>query len=174
MKKNTIILAIFLVIVCVFLLSCKREHHAFPYELRSYFPYEENQELTFVNDSNQTVEARVLKVETTEEYNMPYGCKCPDWDTQRSFTFESDNLSFYGLMSTEYYSRLDISCKCEIHGEASNFYTKFFEGDPFSGNFSSIIGDTIVMENNGDKLIIIKGKGITEFKAGDIVWRLKK
>ena len=47
MKKNTIILAIFLVIVCVFLLSCKREHHAFPYELRAYFPYVENQELTF-------------------------------------------------------------------------------------------------------------------------------
>ena len=134
----------------------------------------ENQELIFVNDSNQTVEARVLKVETTEEYNMPYGCKCPDWDTQRSFIFKSDNLSFYGLMSTEYYSRLDISCKCEIHGEASNFYTKFFEGDPFSGHFSEILGDTVTLTKGNDEIVVIKGKGIAEFKIGDVVWQLKK
>ncbi|MCR5190840.1 MAG: hypothetical protein K6C07_05500 [Bacteroidales bacterium] len=51
---------------------------------------------------------------------------------------------------------------------------KEFNGDPFSGNFSKTVGDTVILEKGNDRMVVIKGKGIVEIKAGDDVWRLKE
>lgn len=62
-------------------------------------------------------------------------------------------LSFSGIVT---------SCKKEYYG------------DPFSGNFSKTVGDTVVLEKGNDRMVVIRGKGISEVKAGDDVWRLKE
>ncbi len=51
---------------------------------------------------------------------------------------------------------------------------KEFYGDPFSGNFSKTVGDTVILEKGNDRMVVIKGKGIAEIKAGDDVWHLKE
>ncbi len=176
MKKNTIVLAIFVVFVCVFFISCKREHHAFPYELRAYFPYVENQELTFVNDNNQTMVARISRVEATETHYLPYTCKCGDgYDSQMFFNINNITDSFYfeGTMATHRDAFL-MRCRCKLETDTWFDITEDRKGDPFSGHFSEILGDTVTLTKGNNEIVVIKGKGIAEFKIGDVVWQLKK
>ncbi len=174
MKK--VVIALFVLSFSGIVTSCKREHHAFPYELRAYFPYVINQELTFVNDSNQFLSGRISYMRTSETQYLPYTCKCGDgFDSQMSFTIDSDSLYINGVMDTRSSAFL-MTCRCRF-GTGTTLdidMQKEFYGDPFSGNFSKTVGDTVVLEKGNDRMVVIRGKGISEVKAGDDVWRLKE
>jgi hypothetical protein len=171
MKK--VVIALFVLSFSGIVTSCKREHHAFPYELRAYFPYVINQELTFVNDSNQFLSGRISYMHTSETQYLPYTCKCGDgFDSRMSVMIEADSLKFTGEMFTTKSSFL-ISCICELGGKMIGL-DKEYNGDSFSGNFSKTVGDTVILEKGNNRMVVIKGKGIAEIKAGDDVWRLKE
>ncbi|MBR4511579.1 MAG: hypothetical protein IKO59_02140 [Bacteroidales bacterium] len=176
MKKNIFVWLTFIFILCDLSISCKREFHAFPYELRDYFPYVGNQKLTFVNDCNQHLSGSISTMHTSETYYLPYTCKCGDgYDSQKSFTIDSDSLYINGVMDTRSSAFLmTFRCRFGTGTTLDIDMQKEFYGDPFSGNFSKTVGDTVILEKGNDRMVVIKGKGIAEIKAGDDVWHLKE
>ncbi len=174
MKK--VVIALFVLSISGIVTSCKKEYLAFPHDLRAYFPYVENQEITFVNDSNHLMSGKVLEIVVEETEYLPYTCKCGDVHNRNMyFTIHSENFSIYGTMATRI-STLKMVCSCKFRTGTTHDIDmeKEFNGDPFSGNFSKTVGDTVVLEKGNDRMVVIKGKGISEVKAGDDVWRLKE
>lgn len=171
MKK--VVIALFVLSFSWIVSSCKREHHAFPYELRAYFPYVINQALAFVNDSDQSHCGRISYMRTSETQYLPYTCKCGDgYDSEMFVKIETDGLEFEGEMATSK-SSFSILCFYELGGKIIALKNDY-NGNPFSGNFSKTLGDTVVLEKGDDRVVVIKGKGIAEIKAGDAVWHLKE
>lgn len=172
--KKIIVWTIF--VLSVSFISCKKEYLAFPHDLRAYFPYVENQEITFVNDSNHLMSGKVLDIVVPETEYLSYTCKCGDvHNRDMYFTIHSENFSIYGTMYTRI-STLKMVCSCKFRTGTTHDIDmeKEFNGDPFSGNFSKTVGDTVILEKGNDRMVVIKGKGIAEIKAGDDVWHLKE
>ena len=171
MKK--VVIALFVLSFSGIVTSCKREHHAFPYELRAYFPYVINQELAFVNDSDQSLSGRISYMRTSETQYLPYTCKCGSgYDSQMDVIIAADNMELSAIMSTTNSSFI-ISLAYQSVGKTI-VLEKEYNGDPFSGHFSETLGDTVTLSKGNDRMVVIKGKGIAEIKAGDDVWRLKE
>ena len=176
MKKYTFLL-ITLVCSLFFLSSCKKKFQAFPYELRAYFPYVVNQEVSFVNDSGRILSGKVSQMNVSETEYSPRTCKCDINSTWMSVCISSDSYSLLlsGFMNTNDDKSFDIGCSyILLDAVTTHSVGKHYDGDAFSGTFSTILGDSLILEEGDEKVVIIKGKGFSELKFGNNVWRLKE
>lgn len=63
-------------ILALFLSSCSYTNPAFPEVLKPYLPYEEEQNLTFKNENNETEQYTIGYVYADKEEKHAWNCKC--------------------------------------------------------------------------------------------------
>ena len=144
--------------------GCKKYCPGFPDNLLNYFPYQIGDTLWFLNQHHDTVSYRIDKYWASEQH---YERKCGKCDCSPALHFDTDRR--HGTMIGDLTSRklyLQISCNFSyVPGEFTSGEYEII-ADNNIPDLSAIFGDTVKFENNNQqisKLVIIKGKGITEF-----------
>jgi hypothetical protein len=170
-------------LLAILLCRCKIDCPAFPPELaRYYFPYVEGSVLSFHNEQNDTLVLSIQNTNITKEFSFTRNCKC---ECGALFSFQTNNANQYNIEigggisiggNRDYSKDIYTGMRCYIHKSnisSDGFYIENNTIDPFTTEDYAIFGDTLIMENNQQKLTIIKGKGITEWTTQDgEVWRL--
>ncbi len=165
MKKILFLSAMVLVI----LTSCRPHSDAFPSALVSYFPYSENQQLVFANNNGDTTIMTVTDVYVSEEQWCRFGEKCL---APVEMWVQASNDSMQMKASMDAYSQ-SLGMGVNV-GDVN--YNKEIQGDPFSSEMLSEIGDTIRFTREGHKAIVVRYEGLVEFDdvQHDCTWKMIK
>jgi len=175
MKKINIVIAFFLLILCI---GCKKTYcPGFPIDL-NYFPYSKNQELKFVNSQQNIRNFIVYNNENSQPWSYDWNCKCA-CDAVSLFKLHPnpDTLGIYlssisgmiGLSGGEEVSKISISF---IFSSSESLSKILYEGKSISyKEVGKYFSDTISMENEDNKIItkvvIAKGKGLLSYTTAD-------
>ena len=165
MKKNLFLL----IIVLGALISSCSHIDAFPPALVSYFPYSENQQIIFANESGDTTTLTVSEFFVSEGGRCPFGQKCLP-PNELTVKMSNDSLMIFAIMEV-IHQNLSIGL---FIGELS--YHETFTGDAYSPQMLEQLGDTIRFTNDGHEAIVVRYKGLVKFDDAqhDYVWNLVK
>ena len=171
MKKITIVACS--VIISVILLHACTRFPAFPLELRAFFPYSENEKISFRNENDSIVTFTVNQILFSEQHTIIGRTKCCKDESHMEFNFRnihvvtSDELSsLSGLLSAQ---PTKLMFSFSINGQASLWE---FPGNPYEDDFTRAFGDTIRLSNDYGEAIFVKNKGLVKFDGFQSIWSL--
>ena len=90
MKKNTIV-ACSVIILVILLHACTR-FPAFPLELRAFFPYSENEKISFRNENDSIVTFNIKEIVFSEKYTTVGRVKCCENETNMHFSSQNIHI----------------------------------------------------------------------------------
>ena len=175
MKKITIVACS--VIISVILLHACTRFPAFPLELRAFFPYSENEKISFRNENDSIVTFNIKEIVFSEKYTTVGRVKCCENETNMHFSsqnihiVEDNELSYVSGYMYALPTELNVSLSISGWGTSMD-YTKDFSGYPYEENFTEIIGDTIRLSNDYGEAIFVKNKGLVQFVGFRSTWSL--
>lgn len=174
MKKVSIIIV---VLLSIFFIGCKERHcPKFPKEL-NYFPYAKKQELKFTNSIHDVSSFIISEKENTKAYYLGIydkgDCDCSSrFSTNRNQDYMniSGNFSIAGNKYED--GSVSIYFDFDNYINKDNFSIILINNRDFPiKELSKYINDTIVMENEKNKMIkkiiIVKGKGLISYTTVD-------
>lgn len=158
--------------------SCGKTYcPAFPEHLVDYFPYKRGDTLLFINQHNDSLLFNVSALGKAEESSFEgLLCKCACPLNELFFTaiqMPDSWTEIKGFISADKYTKPFISF--ELHDgyfdktTMTNSFLVLYEGngkDPFDPKNKNLFGEVVVIENLKNQIsrvVIVKGKGITEF-----------
>jgi len=175
-------------ICCLFLASCGKgiKCPGFPKHLVDYFPYHENEVISFVNQHSDTLSYRIGKPNASQKYALRKNDDCCDEPLFSILALRQRSpLEVLGFNTPQLWVSMSVANDCvpitSIGVSINNFYwdDDYINGgtsalslvdrkgkDPFDPKNSAIFGETVVLENSKQQIsrvVIVKGKGITEF-----------
>ena len=165
------------IISCAFILfflfyACTR-FPAFPLELRAFFPYSENEKISFRNENDSIVTFTVNQILFSEQHTIIGRTKCCKDESHMEFNFRnihvvtSDELSsLSGLLSAQ---PTKLVFSFSINGQGSLWE---FPGNPYEEDFTKALGDTIRLSNDYGEAIFVKNKGLVKFDGFQSIWSL--
>ena len=170
MKNTTrtmiILLAIF--VTSTVSISCNKKVPAFPQELTAYFPYTPGQELVFNDEEGNEMIFTINNVNISQEGRYKRCTKCA-WSPYMEFESVSNaaNYIYGGLYAN--INNLQVLVNIKSH----YFSDSIFCVSPLAEDAITIIGDSIEITNdNGEKIVIIRGKGIVKYSIDNVTWNL--
>jgi len=182
MKTKLIIFALLVTTIT----GCTRETcPGFPEHLVDYFPYQNGNTLKFVNQENDTLffSIRDFWWDKKQTYRSCDKCKCSG---QTSLQFlavsreyhNNDSISMISGSMVVSTQTQEVSIFCEIMSWGEDYIWNFNTGydqfskivadkDAFNPNDAVLFGDTVILTNENtiriNRVVIVKGEGITEF-----------
>ena len=180
MKKINIIIV---VLIAILGLGCYKKTHCpeFPANL-NYFPYNDGQELKFINSQHNMRTHTIAQIEKSKDHICKQTDKCQcecTCDTYSEFrtNFNQDSLYMYAIFWISGEGKENAS-KVNVRYLFSNFFcSDNFEKILFEGNIIprkdilKYLKDTIVIENENNqivkKIVIVKGKGLISYTTAD-------
>ena len=184
---KTKILITFSCIGFLFLASCKEDCPAFPDHLVDYFPYRIGDSLLFVNQNNDTILFRVSEISITKESSISKcgKCKCETPELFVRAYSQYFTMINMGIFTHYEYFRIYFGIENGYLDGIRNAGSKLEDifttvKDPFDPKNSSLFSGTVLLDTpmysdqQISKVIIIRGKGITEFydQKFDIHWKI--
>lgn len=170
MKKTTRIMIILLAIIVTstVFISCNKKVPAFPQELTAYFPYTPGQELVFNDEEGNEMSFTINNMYISQEGSYKGCAKCA-WSPHMEFESVSNAANYiYGCL----YANID-NLQVNIHIKSHYFSDSIFCVNPMADEAITIIGDSIeITNNNGEKIVIIRGKGIVKYSIDNVTWNL--
>ena len=163
----------------LFLASCKEDCPEFPEHIIDYFPYQTGDTLSFVNQFNDTISFWVSRAETTRPTQQSVSrCSKCECDLPQIWVYGSGHhQSYIGMEITvgkNPYLHFSLSDKYwdGVAKTASSLWK--WKYDESGKNLvdtknSTLFGETVNVDDPEfanqqiSKVIIVKGKGITEF-----------
>ena len=163
-------------ICCTLLVSCKDiECTGFPKHLLDYFPYQIDDTLSFVNQHNDTLSFLLNDKFITEDWSYEYwsDCTCDGpfshfgaiQITEPKYTTSLRIVISVGSKYTKPYITFEFDDDTTLKSSYLYFYDDTGK-DAFDPKNSLLFGETVIIENMEmqiSQVIIIWGKGITEF-----------
>ena len=170
--KKKIIVAYSAIALVILSYACTR-FPAFPVELRAFFPYSENEKISFRNENDSIVTFTVNQTLFSEQHTIIGRTKCCKDESHMEFNFRnihvvtSDELSsLSGLLSAQ---PTKLMFSFSINGQASLWE---FPGNPYEDDFTRAFGDTIRLSNDYGEAIFVKNKGLVQFAGFRSTWFL--
>lgn len=170
--KKKIIVAYSAIALVILSYACTR-FPAFPVELRAFFPYSENEKISFRNENDSIVTFTVNQILFSEQHTIIGRTKCCKDESHMEFNFRnihvvtSDELSsLSGLLSAQ---PTKLMFSFSINGQASLWE---FPGNPYEDDFTRAFGDTIRLSNDYGEAIFVKNKGLVQFAGFRSTWFL--
>ena len=172
--RTVIILSAIFVTSMVFI-SCNKKVPAFPQELIAYFPYTEGQELVFNDEEGDEMCFTINNVYISPEGSYKSCTKCA-WSPYMEFESVSNASDYiYGVVDALIES-LQVNIHIKSHYFSDSIFCfddSIFCIDPLADEAITIIGDSIeITNNNGGKMVIIRGKGIVKYSINNVTWSL--
>lgn len=175
MKRFIIITCCAIALVVVFY-SCTR-FPAFPVELRAFFPYSENEKISFRNENDSIVKFNIEEIIFSEKHTTVGFVKCCKDESHMEFHFrniqivENNEISdISGLLSARP-AGLKFTLSISGWGTSMNF-SKEYNGNPYEESFAKEVGDTIRLSNEYGEAIFVKNKGLVKFTRSQSFWSL--
>lgn len=174
--KKKIIVAYSAIALVILSYACTR-FPAFPVELRAFFPYSENEKISFRNENDSIVTFNIKEIVFSEKYTTVGRVKCCENETNMHFSsknihiVEDNELSYVSGYMYALPTELNVSLSISGWGTSMD-YTKDFSGYPYEENFTEIIGDTIRLSNDYGEAIFVKNKGLVQFAGFRSTWFL--
>jgi hypothetical protein len=165
---RTMIILLAMFVTSTIFISCNKKVPAFPQELTAYFPYTLGQELVFNDDEGNEMSFTINNVYISQEGSYKRCTKCA-WSPYMEFESEpnEDNHIYGGL-----FANID-NLQVNIHIKSHYFSDSIFCLNPLADNAITLIGDNIeITNNNGEKIVIIRGKGIVKYSIDNVTWNL--
>jgi hypothetical protein len=143
--------------------SCSEHCPAFPAYYMDYFPYRTGDILRFANEKQDTLSFTVTKQSSTGSSSIDWNCDCA-CEAYHGFLAElNDTLCFGGSINGDGYF-IDLFCTFNRNDE---FSLAKYDTNLFELQNEDVLGRIITLENSNptqiSKLVIVKGKGVTEF-----------
>jgi hypothetical protein len=185
---------LFIALSAIFLTACSSTEHClgFPEHLIDYFPYKQSEVLKFVNQNNDTISFSVYKISKTEESTVTHHAfeKCVCEEPELTFNLNGKihgNEQLYDcemVLSIELFeSRKDMFVWLSDNKWPSHRSCLTLLADPNKNPFNPIdsllfgktaIIDSLILDELGiSKVVVTKGKGITDFIdcSTNYVWK---
>ena len=146
---------------------------AFPLELRAFFPYSENEKISFRNENDSIVTFTVNQILFSEQHTIIGRTKCCKDESHMEFNFRNIQVvssneisSISGLLSAQ---PTKLMFSFSKNGQASLWE---FPGNPYEDDFTGAFGDTILLSNDYGEAIFVKNKGLVKFDGFRSSWSL--
>ena len=170
-KKNFAIVGCISILFFLFY-SCTR-FPAFPVELRAFFPYSENEKISFRNEEDSIVTFNIKEIIFSEKHTTVGIAKCCKDESHMEFNFRN----IHDVTSNEPSSISGLLCarptklvfSFSINGQGSLWE---FPGNPYEEDFTKALGDTIRLSNESGEAIFVKNKGLVKFAGFQSIWSL--
>ena len=171
MKKNITVISCTFILFSLFY-ACTR-FPAFPVELRAFFPYSENEKISFRNEEDSIVTFTVNQILFSEQHTIIGRTKCCKDESHMEFNFRNIQVvssneisSISGLLSAQ---PTKLMFSFSKNGQASLWE---FPGNPYEDDFTGAFGDTILLSNDYGEAIFVKNKGLVKFDGFRSSWSL--
>ena len=169
------------IISCAFiffslLYACTR-FPAFPVELRAFFPYSENEKISFRNEEDSIVTFNIKEIIFSEKHTTVGIAKCCKDESHMEFHFHNieivENNEISDITGFLCVRPAELNFTFSIMGWGTSMdYTKDFNGNPYEDSFAKVIGDTIRLSNEYGEAIFVKNKGLVKFAGFQSIWSL--
>lgn len=170
--KKKIIVAYSAIALVILSYACTR-FPAFPLELRAFFPYSENEKISFRNENDSIVTFTVNQILFSEQHTIIGRTKCCKDESHMEFNFRNIQVvssneisSISGLLSAQ---PTKLMFSFSKNGQASLWE---FPGNPYEDDFTGAFGDTILLSNDYGEAIFVKNKGLVKFDGFRSSWSL--
>ena len=168
-KASGVKTRLFITINCIgflFITGCKLYCPAFPDHLVDYFPYKMGDTLSFINQHNDTIAFYINFIIVDKEHTTCRKCDGCDGPVLHIATgFIRMDISIFANKTYMGFSLSDRYWEV-ASTSVSTLWIEEFGKNPFDSKNSALFGETVIIEDSGQqisKVIIVKGKGITEF-----------
>ena len=169
------------IISCAFILfslffACTR-FPAFPEELRAFFPYSENEKISFRNENDSIVTFNIKEIVFSRKHTAVGIAKCCKDESHMEFHFHNieivENNEISDITGFLCARPAELNFTFSVMGWGTSMdYTKNFNGNPYEDSFAKVIGDTIRLSNEYGEAIFVKNKGLVKFAGFQSIWSL--
>ena len=174
--KKKIIVAYSAIALVILSYACTR-FPAFPVELRAFFPYSENEKISFRNENDSIVTFNIREITFSRQHTTSGVVKRHVNESESHFIsqnvhiVENNELSNISGYMHAFPTRLDFSLSISGWGSSMGF-SKKYSGNPYEESFAKVIGDTIRLSNDYGEAIFVKNKGLVKFDGFRSTWYL--